>query len=381
MVFLILLFFLVFTSPVFAAPSLQITVAPSTLNTGITFPVTFIIQNSNPNISYHYKFFGGIGDSNTQIQTTTSLSYTSEWDNFSIVTVDIGGSAVINAYAYISSDKPSGSYNLSVRIAQADDHSKIYTSNSYLINNVINNTPTSVPTLTPTPDSAVTNPTSGITLTEFMPYSSIEWIEIYNNNDYPVKLVGWKIGHNTSTTKNFDLTINSKSYGTFDFSNFLNNDGDKIILYDNNNNNRGERSYESNKYTLDRSWSLVNNSWCQADLTKGNSNTTSCYSAPTSTPTPTFTPTPTKSLSPTPTPDQGKYTPDESATASAIIDPINITSPSITPTTNPTPTNSVSFTETNSSKPQKRYLPLIFIISGGCLLVSPLAINKIKKQK
>ena len=54
-----------------------------------------------------------------------------------------------------------------------------------------------------------------------MPYSDPEWVELYNNNDYPVKLVGWKIGHNTSTTKNFDLTINSKSYGTFDFSNFF----------------------------------------------------------------------------------------------------------------------------------------------------------------
>ncbi len=368
MVFLILLFFLVFTSPVFADSSVKITDFSSDSN-----PEWIqLTNNTSETVSlsgWYFKDKAGVTKNISGCLSGNSnqvFSFGSGWLNNSISGTEPYADII---YLFNPLNEAVDTYSY----AEGVEKTAPTSTNTCVI------TPT--PTIIPTSDPAITNPASGITLTEFMPYSSIEWIEIYNNNDYPVKLIGWKIGHNTSTTKNFDLTINSKSYGTFDFSNFLNNDGDKIILYDNNNNNRGERSYESNKYTLDRSWSLVNNSWCQADLTKGNSNATSCYSAPTNTPTPTFTPTPTKPLSPTPTPDQGKYTPDESATASAIIDPINISSPSITPTTNPTPTNSVSFTETNSSKPKKRYLPLIFIISGGCLLVSPLAINKIKKQK
>jgi hypothetical protein len=89
---------------------------------------------------------------------------------------------------------------------------------------------------TPTPDPTIINPTSGISLTEFMPYSSIEWIEIYNQNDFKIKLVGWQVGDNSSVTKNIpELIIDAKSFNTFDFSTFLNNnDADKVVLYDNN---------------------------------------------------------------------------------------------------------------------------------------------------
>ena len=41
----------------------------------------------------------------------------------------------------------------------------------------------------------ITNPTSGILLSEFMPNppSGDEWVEIFNNNDSPVILDGWQI--------------------------------------------------------------------------------------------------------------------------------------------------------------------------------------------
>ena len=223
---------------------------------------------------------------------------------------------------------------------------------------------------TPTLDPTIINPTSGISLTEFMPYSSIEWIEIYNQNDFKVKLVGWQIGDNSSVTKNIpDLTINAKSFGTFDFSVFLNNnDADKVVLYDNNKKVISSYEYHGGAYELERSWSLINNSWCKADITKGQSNDDSCF---TPTPTATKTPIPTVTLTPTPTP-----TSTPSATLTPVMDEI-----SFTPTPTPTPESMVlGETTTIESDTKKNFLPLILIIGGGALLLSPLIITKIKKQ-
>lgn len=239
-------------------------------------------------------------------------------------------------------------------------------------------TPTSAPTATPTPDSTITNPASGISLTEFMPYSSIEWVEIYNDNSYPVKLSSWKLTDGSSNNKSLpDLIIPSKGYVTHDFSNLLNNDGDTINLISNSGQAISQRIYENNKYTLDYSWSLVNNSWCQASTTKGYVNVSSCYTAPTNTPTPT--PTLISTLTPTPTVDQTKFNPSDIATESAIIEPIsepNYLTPSLTPTTSPTG-SVLGDNITNTT--QKSYLPLILIISGGILLTSPIVISKLKK--
>ncbi len=392
MVIIFFLFFLVFTSPVFASTNLQITTGPTNLVVGTDFPVTFILENSEPNISYHYKLFGGIGDSDTQIQTTSSLTYTSNWDNFPTFTTDAGGSSVVVTSAYIKPDKPAGTYNLYVKIVKEDDHSKLNsTSSVHIITNVSapisTNTPTptiaSTPSPNPTTDSTIINPDSGIILTEFMPYSSLEWIEIYNNNDKPIELKNWKIKDNSSNTKTIpDLKIPSKSYGIFEFSSFLNNDTDKIILINHNNQTVSQYEYPDNKLTLERSWSYINNSWCQADITKNSSNASSCYQAPN--PTPTMTPTsnitPTNSLTPTAIPtDRNLYQLDESATASAVFTPTEETGYFITPTIMATPISS-NLVLGESTTAKKSYLPLIFIVSGGSLLASPLVIDKLKKK-
>jgi len=216
-----------------------------------------------------------------------------------------------------------------------------------------------------------------------MPYSSLEWIEIYKNNDKPVELKNWKIKDNSANIKIIpDLIIPSKSYQIFEFSSFLNNDTDKIILINHDGLIINQHEYPSGKLTLERSWSLVNGSWCQSEITKSISNATSCYSAPTPTinNSPTSTPNPTVTLIPTPIPtERNLYKIDELATASAIFTPIEESLPIATPTASLLPvSSSLVLGETTTAK--KNYLPLIFIISGALLLVSPLLIEKLKKK-
>lgn len=243
--------------------------------------------------------------------------------------------------------------------------------------------PTFSPTLTPTlvPDYII-NPSSGITLTEYMPYSTEEWIEIYNNNDSKVKLIGWKIYDNDSNSKNFPETvINSKSYFVFKFSSFLdNNEADKIVLKNQNNDIIGESSYNNGLLTVEKSWSLINDSWCQALITQGYSNSNSCYISPTNTIIPTITPTKTFTSTSTPILERNLYTTDAASTAAAIFIPIEediFLSP--TPTTAPTTSISGQILGQKSTN-KKNFLPLFFILSGGTLLLSPLIFNKIKKK-
>lgn len=257
-------------------------------------------------------------------------------------------------------------------------------------------TPTSEPTLiptvfpNPTSDSTIINPDTGIYLSEFMPYSSPEWIEIYNNNDKPVELQNWKITDNSTNIKIIEnLKILSKNYAIFEFSPILdNNNSDKIILKDHNNNVVKQYEYPDNKDTTERSWSLIGDwnagSWCQTGITKNSSNNSSCYTesltTPTLTPTLIHTPTPTIKITPTAIPtDRNLYQLDESATASAVFTPTDETSYYITPTISATPiSSSLVLGQTTTAK--KKYLPLIFIASGGSLLVSPLLIDKFKKK-
>lgn len=249
------------------------------------------------------------------------------------------------------------------------------------------NTPTAtiIPSNTPTSilDSTIINPTFGVSISEFMPYSSIEWIEIYNNNSNPVEIKGWKIKDNSSNTKTIpDLKISSNSFAVFEFSSFLNNDFDKIILINHLDQEINQFEYPNNKDTLERSWSLINNSWCQSDITKNSTNVSSCYSEVTSTPTITASVTPslTPKITPTTIPtDRYLYKPDELATATAVFTPTEETDYYLTPTILAKPISSnLVLGETTTAK--KNYLPLVFIISGGSLLISPIIIEKLKKK-
>lgn len=60
-----------------------------------------------------------------------------------------------------------------------------------------------------------------------------DWVELYNNSDSAINLEGWIIRDETDSNK---ITLNgyicSNSFRKFDFSNRLNNSGDKIRLFD-----------------------------------------------------------------------------------------------------------------------------------------------------
>lgn len=235
----------------------------------------------------------------------------------------------------------------------------------------------------PTADPTITNPDSGVNLTEFMPYTSYEWIEIYNQNDFAVKLVGWQIKDIDLHTKDIpDLTIEANSFSIFEFRLFLNDSqSDKVILYNHNQNIVDSYQYEDDYYSSSRSWSKVDGNWCQADISKGQNNN-SCIptptdSPPTATPTPTNTPIPT----PTPTPDLNRYQAPTGNTPSVIMVPTSQEN-SPTPTPNPTlvpSSEGIVLGIDDNQSPKKNYLPLILIISGGLLLITPVIITKLKK--
>ena len=97
-------------------------------------------------------------------------------------------------------------------------------------------TPTTIPTNTPTPyvksydkiyiNEAMTDP----------PSEESEWIELYNDNEYSVDLMGWQfddIESGGSKPKTFSITIERKSYVVVDIANpMFNNSGDDIRLLD-----------------------------------------------------------------------------------------------------------------------------------------------------
>lgn len=106
----------------------------------------------------------------------------------------------------------------------------------------MSSSPTPVPTINPTSAPNLTAPPlsqsySNIYLSEIMAYplsGEKEWVELYNDNDFPVTLTNWFIddGENTgSLPKLFSLNITAKNYATIDLpTSMFNNDGDVARL-------------------------------------------------------------------------------------------------------------------------------------------------------
>lgn len=110
-------------------------------------------------------------------------------------------------------------------------------------------TPTPNPTSTPSP-SPTLKLTEEPTITPLSSYNNIfisevmiapetgnkEWVELYNNNDFVVKLSNWYIDDKENagaSPKSFSLTIAAKSYASFDLAaSMFNNDGDSVRLLD-----------------------------------------------------------------------------------------------------------------------------------------------------
>ncbi len=278
--------------------------------------------------------------------------------------------------------------------------------NIYAQSTTVEPTVTSTPILTPTP-TVWLNPSSGIYLNEFMPNpnDNNEWVEIINSNNIGVKIEGWKIGDNSSSTRQIDVTEIPPGglYSFFIGSSFLNNSTDSIRLI--NNLGVDVESYAYPSVKDGQSWSKVNNNWCLTVPSKGLINS-SCYvpsptsppptsssSLPTSPP-PTITPTPKLTSTPVPTSTPKTTT---APTATIKLTPTEpILTPSIEPTLSlsdiesaevndpilgigdiikPTPTPNITGLPTKVSQ----LLPVLFIISGGILMLTPLIISKINK--
>lgn len=136
-----------------------------------------------------------------------------------------------------------------------------------------------------------------------------DWIELYNPGDTEINLDGWIIRDSSETNKiNLEGLICPKSFRKFDFSNRLNNDGDKIRLFDNKGDLIEEIAYFSDEipeHKLGQSTSRSPDGgvgWIVlTEPTPSNDECGFTSSTPTSTPTLTFTPTNTPTPSPTPT--------------------------------------------------------------------------------
>jgi len=235
------------------------------------------------------------------------------------------------------------------------------------------------------------------------PDGSGEWVELVNTGLVEVHLDSWSIRDNTQSNKIIveNYTLSPQSYYVVEFSrDILNNTSpDSVILFDQNNQQIDQVSYQSTIKAL--SISNYQNSWCFT-LPSPNQNNNSCYSptsppTPTSQPTNTPFPTPTPISLPTPTPTS----PPPTSTPSPTPKPTSL--PTLSETLTPTitqkifPTNfdsdnnnlliSQNFGEVKGDSTQSEasasfdkmtWFPLILIFTGAFLLLIPLLISKLK---
>ncbi len=167
--------------------------------------------------------------------------------------------------------------------------------------------PTPVPTVIeePTPtSSSVPVPTAGesydnVYINEAMvnPDSGEkEWVELYNDNDFPVSLVDWHVDdeeNGGSSPRKFSLDIPAKDFRGLVFdSNIFNNDNDQVRLLDFDKNLKDDFEYSSSIQgkTYGRSISEYDK-FCRQNKTYEMANS-SCIGE--TTPTPTQTPAPVK---------------------------------------------------------------------------------------
>ena len=136
-----------------------------------------------------------------------------------------------------------------------------------LVTHIPTITPTPISTLTPTPTLKQNAPTltnyDGILISEAMPNPNNkdkEWVELFNNNTFEVKLTEWYIDDESdagSSPHKFSVSIQPHSYIVITLpSMMLNNDGDIIRLLDSI---KQEKSHMKYNYSeKGKSWGLVN---------------------------------------------------------------------------------------------------------------------------
>jgi len=167
-------------------------------------------------------------------------------------------------------------------------------------------TATFIPTPTPTSGQATPFPTpeiKAIYLSEVYPYPNsgeVEWIELFNDNEFSVFLDNWKIddmADGGSSPKKISLSIPGYSFKTVDLSSSIfNNDGDSVRVLNTNDQLVDSFSYDSSEKgkSIGRV-SFSSTAYCVQNPSKEYSNN-SCIIEQTSVTVPTSTPT----VTPTP---------------------------------------------------------------------------------
>lgn len=160
---------------------------------------------------------------------------------------------------------------------------------------------TSTPSPTQTPTPTLSASYNNIYISEAFVYPNTgddEWIEIYNKNDFEVKLEGWYIDDiesSGSSTKSLSLTIPAFGYAVFDLTSAMfNNTGDSVRLLDPT--KLLKDSFEYISASKDKSLSRISfdtDDFCLSEKTKSATNGSCLNPTPTPTPKNTTTPKPT----------------------------------------------------------------------------------------
>lgn len=134
---------------------------------------------------------------------------------------------------------------------------------------------------------------------------SSEWVELFNTSDKDILLFNWQLWDQLSKpTMIFEFDeelIEADKYLIVELKNVLNNSGDSIILYDEQQNIIDSFTYNTTKESM--SWSKNENNLEDIQETKPSPKEKNLIVSPTVIPpTPTKKPNPTKALQPTITP-------------------------------------------------------------------------------
>ena len=157
MLFLIIIFYVIFSQSIFATPLVTINSVPDVVTAGDTFPITFTITEASSSASYYYKFFGGVDTDVYKITNNSNLSYTSGWSDFPQITLDPTNPNIFNGLAFVKSDVDTNTLNLKIKIASTTNTKISVTSPSFSIDVVALPPPTSTPTPNPTTVPTPTN--------------------------------------------------------------------------------------------------------------------------------------------------------------------------------------------------------------------------------
>jgi len=377
---LFLLVFLLSPRLSFAAnPVVTVTNFPDSVVVGDTFPITFTVSSGSTGV-YHYK---AVGEAPTDISIYPSCA--GNYNNcFNIAVSD---TSPVTATAYAKINTTSTTNKILIRIAESETHSNTADS-SYITIQSIQPTPvptdTSIsPTNTPVPPTDAPAPTNtpaptvtSVVTPTLTPVSSTLTVSnlptqvtagqqftvtlnlhAKTNLSYQFKVYGGVNSDNYSyEVKNGDTWVNGYN-GAWDSlpQSSTGADGNSsfglTVRFKTNETSGTSQLIAKVKEAASNSF-LVSSSYTIDVIDP------SPTSKPTNTITPTPTPTPTTTLTPIP-----EATPTDS-TSSLLGNILGATSPEASK-------SSASFKSTN-------LLPLIFIISGGILLATPLIISKLK---